>query len=355
MATTSSIKNLPASEVEIIASIPVDEFMAHREAAIESLRKEATMDGFRKGAVPADLLIKKIGEDVILHEMAEIAIGEAYPALLAEHTLDAIGRPHVSITKIASGNPLEFTIITAVFPKIALPDYKKIAGEVPASEGDMSVSDEEVTKVIDEIRTNFAHQMAHMGHDHGAMSDEEKAAHAAEKPELPELDDAFAQKLGTFATVADLRAKLTENLGEEKAAKAAEKRRLTIIEKVAAEVQVEIPRLLAESELDRMMAQFKDNVAMMGQTPEGYFAQIKKSEEEVREGWLGDAEKRVKIQLILEAVARAEKLTVPEEKLVAEVDEIIKRYPGATEERARAYAENRMINDMVFALLEGGR
>src|SRR3989338_8574610 len=125
----AKVKKLPQSMVEITAAIPAEEFDATRSEALKRIGAEAELPGFRKGHVPEKVLIAKIGEAAILEEMAEIAIGKAYPSVIVNEKLDVLGRPQVRLTKIALGNPIEFVLTTAIFPEIGLPDYKKLAAK----------------------------------------------------------------------------------------------------------------------------------------------------------------------------------------------------------------------------------
>jgi len=120
------IKLLPGSEVEIIGEISVDDFEACREQAIKEFSGKVKIDGFRPGKVPEKVLIDNVGESEILERMAIIALQKEYPKIIEERKIKAIGRPLITITKIARNNPLGFKIRTFVMPEIELPDYKNI-------------------------------------------------------------------------------------------------------------------------------------------------------------------------------------------------------------------------------------
>lgn len=124
------IKKLPESEVEIAGEIEADVFESFQGEAIKKLSAGIKIDGFRQGNVPEKILIEKVGEGAILETAAEIALQKIYPRILEENKIFAIGRPQITITKIARNNPLGFKIKTAVMPEIQLPDYKKIASNI---------------------------------------------------------------------------------------------------------------------------------------------------------------------------------------------------------------------------------
>ncbi|MEK9168086.1 MAG: trigger factor family protein, partial [Patescibacteria group bacterium] len=156
----TEIKKLPKSEVEIIGEIPAGEFEKYRAAAVKTLAEHIEVPGFRKGNAPESAIISKVGEMAILEEMAERAIARAYAEILKEHKIDAIGSPKVSITKIAKGSPLGFTIKTAIIPETTLPDYSAIAKEKMAKKDEITVEDKEVDEVITAVRKQRAQSIA---------------------------------------------------------------------------------------------------------------------------------------------------------------------------------------------------
>lgn len=120
------IKILPGSEVEITGEISADDFEDRREQATRELSEEIEIKGFRPGKAPQKVIIDAIGEYKILNKMALLALQKEYPKIIFEKKIRAIGRPLITITKIARNNPLGFKIRTFVMPEIELPDYKKI-------------------------------------------------------------------------------------------------------------------------------------------------------------------------------------------------------------------------------------
>jgi len=132
------IKLLPNSEVEIIGEISAEIFMSGRSNAIKEFSEKVEMDGFRKGKIPEDILIKNIGIVAVLEKMAVIALEKEYPKIISEHKVRAIGRPEITLTKLAENNPLGFKVTTSVLPEITLPDYKGIAKKIMAKKEEVS-------------------------------------------------------------------------------------------------------------------------------------------------------------------------------------------------------------------------
>ena len=348
------IKELENSEIEITAEVLAETFESYRSKAVKKLTDSVEIPGFRRGHVPEEVLIQRIGEGAILQEMAEKAIAVAYPKLLQEKKIEAIGRPQITITKIAKGNPLGFKVKTAVMPLVELPDYKAIAQRIMSvPEAEVFVDALEVDDTITKIRENWKRHKEMKEKKEGDVKVSEQQAPGSSEEGLPELNDDFVKQIGDFKDVDAFKVKIRENLREEKKAKEREKKRIQMIDEVIEQSKITLPQVLVDSEREKMMVQFKDNVAMMGVKPEDYFKQINKTEDVLQKEWQGEAEKRVKIQLALNKIVELEHVKVPEDELNKEVTRLLEHYPGVPPERARAYTENLLLNEKVFQFLEG--
>lgn len=273
-------KKLPDSEVEITGEITLSFLVECRAQALKELNNRSEIAGFRPGKIPEDVLIKKVGELGVLEESAEIALGKEYPNIIKELKVQAIGRPTISITKLAKDIPLEFKMITAVEPEFKLPDYKKIAKE---------------TKV----------------------ETEEKVTASGGAP-----------------------------------LKAVEKKRLAIIEKLVKETEILVPKILLESELAKMMGQFKDDVMRAGLKWEDYLKQIKKTEQDIEKEWKDQALARAKADLIVGKIAIEEKIEPTEAELEHETQHLLEHYKDADPLRVRVYVYTMMRNEKVLEFLE---
>lgn len=331
----SELKTLEGSEVSITGEIPAEQFESFRPQAIKNITEHIEIPGFRKGKVPEAIVIQKFGEEKILHEMAELALKHTYPALLVEHNIDPLGMPNVNITKIAKGNPLGFAITVAVVPEVKLPDYKKIAASIAAEKEEaVEVSEKEVSEAIENVRKQAVRS-------------------AGDGTELPAFDDEFVKKLGDYNSVADFTAKLKDHLLREKTDRARSKKRMKTIDRILAETEITMPRVVVEGELDKMVAQFKGDVAQMGTRFEDYLKHTGKTEENMRKEFAPDAEKRSKIEFILHSIASKEKIAPSADEIEKEIAHILKHYKDADPIRARAYVINIMTNEKVLQFLEG--
>ncbi len=301
----ATIKALPeTSEIEITSSIDAKEFAEAIAATLEDLRKEVSLPGFRKGAAPAKMVKDKIGESTLLAEAAEHAIGHAYGHILQDEKIDAIGHPQVTIKKIAEGNPLEFTIRTAILPVIEKLDYKKIA----ASENKKAkASTSEIAKVTDE-----------------------DLAKAKEKD--PEITK--------------------EDLEKQNEYRAKEKNRLSLIEAITKDISIVIPNVLIEGEVGQMLGQMRGDIERMGLSFADYLKHLKKTEEDLKKEWRPDAEKRVKLDLLVAHIANKEKIIPDADKVETEIKAVQGHYKDIDVHRARDYFRHLFTSQSVFEFLE---
>ncbi|MDP2705155.1 MAG: trigger factor [Patescibacteria group bacterium] len=330
---------LPDAEVEIEGEIDAQRMNDLRNKALDTISKEIEIPGFRKGKAPTEIVVKKVGEMRLLEEAAEMALQEEYPIILFNEKINAIGLPHIHITKLAPGNPLGFKLHTAVMPTITLPDYMRIAKTEMEKKDSVEVEEKEIDRVIEEIRKQKAGK---------------KEKDASEENELPALTDEFVKSLGNFEHVEDFKNKIKENLSYEKKIKAREKKRGATIDELLKKSSITLPKILIVNELEKMLSQFTGEVEHMGITWNDYLAQTKKTEEELKNEWRPTAEKRAKTQLILDEIAVKEKIEPEEDQVKKEVEHILSHYPKADPERARVYVKGILRNEKVFEFLESG-
>ena len=351
MNIKSEVKKNDGSTVDIIAELSVDDFVTYRGQAVQNLGEKVEIKGFRKGNIPEDTLVKHVGEPAILDEMAQLAIAAAYGELIKEHKINALGRPQISVTKLAEGNPLGFTITTTVMPEIKLPDYKKLAGKVMSAKDDAEVTDKEVDEAIDHLRK----MRAGMPTCSDDSCEDNSCEHDKKEPELPELNDEFVKTMGDFKDVAEFKSKLKENIAQEKEARATEKKRIDALEAVMEKTKVEIPDILTNYELDKMMHQMEHDIAMSGMKFDEYLEKIQKTKDALRVDWKETGEKRAKMHMVINAIAEEEKLAPADAEIEAETKKLMEQYKDmkdVDEQNVRLYVAGILTNQKVFEFLE---
>ena len=354
------IKKLPNSEIEIEGELESEIFETYFAKALKKIGVNLEVDGFRKGKIPESVLLSKVPEISILEEMAELALGEHYPKIIEENKIDAISRPEISITKLARKNPLGFKIKTAVLPQIKLPDYKNIAKEITSqiteAEKNIEVTEKDLEDTIMDIRKSRAKRpIAEV-----AMSEISPKESSETSPEgegnlgtgTPAFNDAFVQALGPFKDVEDFKMKLKENIKLEKENHQKETTRLKIIEKIIENSVLELPEILIDIELNKILYRMEADITQMGLKFEDYLKHLNKTKEDLRKDFRTDAEKKAKLALILNEIAKIEKIIADPELVAQEVAMILEQYKEADPERAQMHAENVLTNEKIFQFLE---
>jgi trigger factor len=299
---------------------------------LNDFASEIEIDGFRKGKAPKAMVKERVNEFQILEQSAQRAIQELTPTILLEEKIEAISMPHIHVTKIASGQPVEIKMHFYVMPEVELADYKKIAQGIKKEKSELKT--EELDGYINQI-----------------LKSRPTKNEAGE--EVPaELTGDFVKTLGEFKDVADFKAKLTENMQADKDLQASQKRRLEIIEKIITDTKVKLPEILIEEELHKMLSEFRGRVESMKMNFDEYLATIKKTEEELQAEWKEDAAKRAKMNIILPQIATKENIKPESKDIDHEVHHLKEHYADLDENRARVYVAGVLTNEKVFQFLE---
>jgi trigger factor len=380
----------------LTVEVEAAEFDKALDKAFTKVVKQVNVPGFRKGKMPRPLFEKRFGVESLYQDALDILLPEAYSNAIVEAGIEPVDRPEIDVETIEKGQPLVFTAKVTVKPEVKLGEYKNLEVEkvdttvtdedveaelktlqerhaelVVKEEGTVAEGD---TAVIDfegfvdgeafeggkgenyslEIGSNtfipgFEEQL--VGLEVGAEKEVEvtfpeeyhaeelagKAAkfkvklHEIKSKELPALDDEFA-KDEEVETLEALKAKTKEKLQSDKENQAESALRDTLVEKAAENAEVEIPEAMFNTEMDRMMQEFEQRLQMQGLNLELYFQFSGQDEKALRDQMRPDAEKRVKINLTLEAISKAENLEVSEEEVEKELENMAGMYNMPVEE-----------------------
>ncbi len=361
IAKTFTQKELPDSEVELVGEIPFESIAPLENKALEHFQAEIELPGFRKGHVPLDMVKKRVGEIAVLEEAVELFMRDFYVTLVDSRSIDAVGRPTISITKLAPGNPVGISIRTAVYPNIELPKKWGELGKSVEVETVPDILDAELDEALTSIRrARYKADAAPTSEGVGEPTDNvgsesptiDPSAPVAEE-NLPALDDAFAQSLGDFKDLVDLKEKLRANMKNEKEVQAKDKRRGKIIEALLEKTPVAVPVIFVDSELEKILGQMKEDVSRFGLSFEDYLKQSNKTEEQVRDDFRHQARKRAQLQLILNKIADDEKILADKEAVDHEMQHALQHFPDARPDLLRIHIETVLRNEKVLRRLEG--
>ena len=115
-------------------------------------RNKIQLPGFRKGKAPRTMVEKMFGPEIFFEDAANQLIRENYGEAAEESGVDIVSRPEIDIVQMEKGKPFIFTAEVAVRPEVELGKYKGVT----VTKIDVSVSDEEIDKAIEEERNQNA-------------------------------------------------------------------------------------------------------------------------------------------------------------------------------------------------------
>jgi trigger factor len=173
----------------------------------------------------------------------------------------------------------------------------------------------------------------------------------------PKLDDAFAEKVGPFKTVADLKADIKKQLEAEKQYRADQKYADDLLTKITEKAKVAIPEVLVNEQIDRLEREQRQNLMYRGQTWQEYLEAEGLTDKTFRDKQRPAAELRVKAGLVLSEIADQEKIEVTADELHAQMQALAARYPDQqmqaelAKPEARRDIASRMMTEKTLAKL----
>ena len=136
---------------ELELEIPAEEVSKATERIAKELSRVARVPGFRPGKAPISLIKRRFADD-IKGEVLQTLVPERVEKAVAEQKLTPVSRPEVDKLDYNEGQPLKFRAVFEVLPEFELANYKNLELEMPA----MDITDEDVTKALDEMRERAA-------------------------------------------------------------------------------------------------------------------------------------------------------------------------------------------------------
>ena len=150
--------------------------------------------------------------------------------------------------------------------------------------------------------------------------------HEIKSRELPELDDEFAQDVSEFETLEEYKNSVKERLEKTKADSAKSAQQNEALDQIAAAAEIDIPEAILTTRADEMINQFAQQLAQQGLSMDQYMQYSGQTREQLRESVLPDAETRVRMELVLDAIAKEEAIEVTPEDIQKEIETMAEMY-----------------------------
>ncbi|WP_137723629.1 trigger factor [Prescottella subtropica] len=410
----STVEQLSPTRVRINVEVPFEELKSDFDKVYKTLAQQVRLPGFRPGKAPAKLVEARVGRGTVLEQVVNDALPARYSEAVSANELKVIGQPEIELTKLEDGQEFAFTAEVDVRPEITLPDFATLAVEVDPIE----ITDEAVTEQLLSLRQRFGTlkgveravqdgdfvsidlsatvdgeavpEAATEGLSHevgsgqliegldeavvGLEADGSKdftsklvaGEHAGKEAvitvtvktvkerELPEADDEFAQMASEFDTLAELEADLRERVGRIRKVEQAGQIRDKVLETLLETVEVPLPEAVVQAEVD---AALHDAVHGLDHD-EAKFAEMLEAQGTTREQFDADAkeaaERSVKTQLLLDAIADAAGTTVGQDELTERILFQAQRYGMAPEQFIQQIQQANQLG-AVFADVRRGK
>lgn len=302
---SSTVKNLPHSQLELTFSLDPVKLEVAREAAVTKLAQNIKVPGFRPGKAPKKLLEEHMNPTAAMQTALDEVLNEAYAEALKEHSIVPVVQPQVNISSTDLTKPIEVVATIQIRPHVTIGDWQKIA----IAKDKEAVDDKKVEETLSSI---FERSTAE-GQATGGLVDASGASLTK-----PEMDDAWAQKLGA-KSLEDLRSQVRLDLVSHAEYEAESKWQDKVMEQLISMTKADLPPAFVEDELSRMRNQFEQQLASVNMTMKQYAEQSGKSVEEIEDQWKPQAEKQALMEVALAEIAHQQKIEASEAEVEAEL------------------------------------
>lgn len=405
----TNVAELSGSRRRIDVEIAAPRVQAELDRAFTLVGRQARLPGFRPGKAPRHVLERMFGDDVRREVLGRL-VEETFHSAIHEHNLDVVGQPEIDAGGLTAGQGLQYTATVDVRPVIDLTGLPVLEAERP----EVAVSDDEVERVLGSLRESVAQlrpiedravvetgdivtlnvtsrldggepmtrdgvlveagggsfplalEQQLVGQQKGrqvpiSVTYPEDYANAAlagktaemeveildlREKELPPLDDDFARDHGHADDLATLRERLRADLERQQTEHADSHVRESLLEQLIQQIDFEVPSSLVDRRCDAIL------MTLDLRLPEG--AEREQAVAQLRERIRPRAEREVRADLLLDAVATREGVDVTDEDVTSEIDAMAAQ-DGQARERVRALYERPEARDALRARLRRQR
>ncbi|MBX7431396.1 trigger factor [Mycobacterium sp. Y57] len=409
----STVEKLSPTRVRINVEVPFTELEPDIDRAFKQLAKQVRLPGFRPGKAPRKLLEARVGRGAVLEQVVNDALPGRYSEAVTSSSLQPLGQPEIEVTKLADNEELVFTAEVDIRPEIELPDLTALGITVDP----IAVADEDVDTELEALQKRFgtltgADRAAETGdfvsidlsatvggqdvpeaateglsHEVGSgqlieglddaivgLAEGESRVftttlvageHAGQEAqvtvtvksvkrrELPELDDDFAQLASEFDTIDELRDDLRGKVGQAKRIQQAEQIRDKAIEVLLEQVEVPLPEKIVQGQVDDTLHnaihaldhdedKFADALAEQGSSREEFDADNR-----------SNAEKAVKTQLLMDAIADQLEIQVGQNDLTERLVLMSRQYGLEPQQLLQVLQQNNQLPAMFADVRRG--
>lgn len=399
----TKLKPVANSQTELEVELNKEELREYLEKASETLSQAISVAGFRPGKVPFEVLRKEVGDKKILEEALEMAVVGSLAKAAEKEDLQVMASSELKITE-NTADLLRYSVKLMLYPEVKLGEYKNLKlprkkvkvedkeieeavkyilkSRATYRDFDGTVENGQHLEIDFEVSAGgqaveggksenhpfilgkgnfipgFEEQLIGLKKGEskeftleapadyfqknlaGRKLDFKVTVKSVKTVLTPELNEDFIKSLGHFSSEEELKKNIAEGIKAEKEQKESERLRGEILEKIDSGCQIEVPEKMVENQLDALIANFDQNLHAQGMELSLYLAHLKKSQEDLRKEWRGQAEKQIRQSLVLRAVGRQENIKVSEGEIEEAAAGLLMRYVGQGQDQSKINAED---------------
>ncbi len=410
-------ENISEYKVKLTIEVEPGKLALASDQAYAKLAPSIKVPGFRPGKAPKNIVEKEIGSERFEAEILDIILPTSYYEAVMSEKIEVVGAPEVKVLKFVMTDGLTYEATVEIMPEIKLPDVSKIHikrqivkvndKEIQEVLDDLAkqlaktAKVERAAKMGDKVEIDFEgfvnglpfeggksqnHPLV-LGSGNfipgfeeklvGMVVDEEKDVevsfpkdyhaenlkgqkatfkvklHAIEEIILPDLTDEFASTVGPFKDLSSLKADIEKQLLFTKELQ--ERRRVEdeILAALVDKTKFSAPESLVSQEQHRMLHEAESNLAQQGIGLAQYLEITKKTQEELEAEMKPEAEKRVKVGIVLTNIAKERKYTATEQEVTESIKRKLEIYNGPELKQAEEYFETHEAKHQIENLVVG--
>lgn len=393
---SATYEKVSSNKAKLSFTVPAEQFEAAMQKAYLKNRGKINVPGFRRGKAPRKLIETMYGEGVFYDDAFQMIFPDLYDEAVKEYDLQTVDQPQVDVQEIGEGKDLVFSCEVFVRPDVTLGDYKGLTVAVTkqtVTDTDVDARIEQDRKKVarqidvegalengDTVKLNYMGTVDGVAFEGGTAENqtltlgsgqfipgfeeqmvgmnigEEKdlnvtfpeqyhsqelagkdavfhvKALSATRTELPKLDDDFAADASEFSTFAEYKANIVKELTEQAEKNNSIAVENALVDKAVENASMEIPQAMINEQTNYLLREMQMRMAYQGLKLEDYLKYTGQTIEQLADMYKGEAEHRVKVELTLEAIRKAEGIEPTEEEVAKQIAEQAERMGQSVED-----------------------
>ena len=393
---SATYEKVSSNKAKLSFTVPAEQFEAAMQKAYLKNRGKINVPGFRRGKAPRKLIETMYGESVFYDDAFQLIFPDLYDEAVKENNLQVVDQPEVDVQEIGEGKDLVFSCEVFVRPDVTLGDYKGLTVNVTkqtVTDADIDARIEQDRKKVarqidvegalengDTVKLNYMGTVDGVAFEGGTAENqtltlgsgqfipgfeeqmvgmnigEEKDLNvtfpekyhseelagknavfhvkvlSATRTELPKLDDDFAADASEYNTFAEYKDSIVKELNDRAAKNNEIAVENALVEKAVENASMDIPQAMINEQTNYLLREMQMRMAYQGLKMEDYLKYTGQTIEQLADMYKGEAEHRVKVELTLEAIRKAEGIEPTEEDVAKQIAEQAERMGQSVED-----------------------